>query len=218
VLGIVRHPGAFQEFFTLPERNLHIIPAGIATESAVFIEPLAAACEILEQVRIPAGDAVAVLGDGKLGLLISLALHAHGAKVLQFGRHRDKLLIAERAGVETAAANATLPEAGFDFVVDATGTREGLRDAVKMVKPRGTVIMKSTVHGEVVIDTAPVIVNEITLMGSRCGRFEPALELLRLGSVRVDSLIADRFPLAAAPEAFARAAQKSVLKVLLEVG
>ena len=157
-----------------------------------------------------------MLGDGKLGLLISQTLHAHGAKVLQFGRHREKLLIAERAGVETASVNATLPEAEFDFVVDATGSREGLQSAVKMVKPRGTIILKSTVHGEVTIDTAPVIVNEITLVGSRCGRFEPALELLRLGSVRVDTLIADRFPMSSAPEAFARAAEKGVLKVLLD--
>jgi threonine dehydrogenase-like Zn-dependent dehydrogenase len=216
VLGIVKHPGAFQEFFILPERNLHVVPDGIATESAVFIEPLAAACEILDQVRIPAGEQVAVLGDGKLGLLISQVLHAHGVKVLQYGRHRDKLLIAERAGVDTAAVEATLPEAEFDFVVDATGTTEGLRSAVKMVKPRGTIIMKSTVHGEVAIDTAPIIVNEITLVGSRCGRFEPAMELLRLGTVRVDNLIADRFPLASAPEGFARAAEKGVLKVLLE--
>jgi alcohol dehydrogenase len=216
VLGIVRHPGAFQEYFTLPEHNLHIIPDTIATESAVFIEPLAAACEILDQVQIPNGERVAVLGDGKLGLLISQTLHAYGAKVLQFGRHRDKLLIAERAGVETAAVNATPPEAEFDFVVDATGTREGLQRAVKMVKPRGTIILKSTVHGEVAIDTAPVIVNEITLVGSRCGRFDPAIELLRLGTVRVDKLIADRFPLTSAPEAFARAAEKGVLKVLLQ--
>ena len=216
VLGIVKQPGAFQDFFLLPERNLHLVPSGIALERAVFTEPLAAACEILDQVRIPAGETVAVLGDGKLGLLISQALHAHGAKVLQFGRHRDKLLIAERAGVETAAVNATLPEAAFDFVVDATGAREGLSSAVKMVKPRGTIILKSTVHGEVAVDTAPVIVNEITLVGSRCGRFEPALELLRLGTVRVERLITDRFPLASAPEAFARAAEKGVLKVLLE--
>lgn len=216
VLGIVRHPGAFQEYFTLPERNLHVIPDSIPTDNAVFLEPLAAACEILDQVRIPAGDKVAVLGDGKLGLLISQTLHANGANVRQFGHHREKLLIAELAGVETESVLATLPEAEFDLVVDATGSPKGLRDAIRMVKPRGTVILKSTVHGEVAIDTAPVIVNEITLVGSRCGRFEPALELLRLGSVRVDRLIADRFPLAAAPDAFARAAEKSVLKVLLE--
>lgn len=216
VLGIANHPGAFQEFFTLPERNLHVIPDGIANESAVFIEPLAAACEILDQVRIPAGEQVAVLGDGKLGLLIAQVLHAHGAKVRQFGRHRDKLLISERAGVETASVYAALPEAEFEFVVDATGAPEGLSSAVKMVKPRGTIILKSTIHGEVAIDTAPVIVNELTLVGSRCGRFEPAMELLRLGTVQVEPLIADRFPLASAPEAFARAAEKGVLKVLLD--
>ncbi len=215
VLGIVRHPGAFQEFFTLPEGNLHLIPAEIATEDAVFIEPLAAACEILDQVHIPAGAHVAVLGDGKLGLLISQTLHAHGTKVRQFGHHRDKLLIAERAGVVTESANAPPPEAEFDFVIDATGTPEGLRNAVKMAKPRGTIIMKSTVHGEVAINTAPIIVNELTLIGSRCGRFEPALELLRLGTVRVNTLITDRFPLAAAAEAFTRAAEKGTLKVLL---
>jgi threonine dehydrogenase-like Zn-dependent dehydrogenase len=215
VLGIVRHPGAFQEFFTLPEHNLHILPDGIATESAVFIEPLAAACEILDQVQFPAGEKVAVLGDGKLGLLIALTLHAYGVHVVLFGRHRDKILVAERAGVETAPLNAALPEAELDFVVDATGTREGLLNAVKMVKPRGTIIMKSTVHGEAAIDTAPVIVNEITLIGSRCGRFEPAMELLQLGTVCVEPMIADRFPLASAPQAFARAAEKGVLKVLI---
>jgi len=216
VLGIVNHPGAFQEFFTLPERNLHLIPDGVSNDSAVFLEPLAAACEILDQVHFPAGEQVAVLGDGKLGLLISQTLHAYGVNVLQYGRHRDKLLIAEQAGVPTAAANAPVPDASFDFVVDATGSSEGLRQAVRMVKPRGTIILKSTVHGEVAIDTAPVIVNEITLVGSRCGRFEPALELLTLNTVRVDSLIADRFPLASAPQAFARAAEKGVLKVLLQ--
>jgi alcohol dehydrogenase len=217
VLGIVRHPGVFQEFFTLPERNLHVIPDGVATDAAVFLEPLAAACEILDQVKIPAGDAVAVLGDGKLGLLIAQVLHANGLKVRLFGRHRDKLRIAESAGVETAAVNAALPAAAFNFVVEATGTREGLQSAVAMVRPRGTIVMKSTVHGDVAIDTAPIIVNEITLVGSRCGRFEPAMELLRQGSVQVTPMIAGRFPLSEAPEAFARAAEKGVLKVLLEI-
>lgn len=215
VLGIVRHPGTFQEFFTLPERNLHRIPDSLATDSAVFMEPLAAACEILDQVKIPAGDRVAVLGDGKLGLLISQTLVAHGVHVRQYGRHREKLLIAARAGVETEAIGAALPTAEFDFVVDATGSPAGLRDAVRMVKPRGTVILKSTVHGEVAIDTAPIIVNEITLVGSRCGRFEPALELLRLGTIPVDALISAHYRLEDAVDAFGHAAEKGVLKVLL---
>ena len=154
------------------------MPDALPTERAVFVEPLAAACEILDQVAIPCGAAVAVLGDGKLGLLIALVLNAHGHRVHQFGRHAEKLRIARRAGVDTEAAGDALPAMAYDWVVDATGSPEGLRQAVRMTRPRGTVILKSTVHGLVGVDTAPVIVNEITLVGSRCGRFEPALDLL----------------------------------------
>lgn len=216
VLGIVKHPGAFREFLTLPQRNLHRVPREIASEHAVFVEPLAAACEILHQVRIPPGEPVAVLGDGKLGLLIGQVLKAHGAAVHQYGRHKEKLRIAAAAGVETTVArNGKLPRANYDCVVDATGSAEGLRQAVAMTRPRGTVIMKSTVHGRVAIDSAPVIVNEITLVGSRCGRFEPALKLLQSGKVKVDRLISEVLPLSQAPLAFRRAAAAGVLKVLL---
>ena len=215
VLGIVRHPGAFQEYLTLPERNLHAVPDEIPTEIAVFTEPLAAACEILDQVNIPVGAPVAVLGDGKLGLLVAQVLQAHGCRVHQFGRHAEKLAISARAGVHTEIAGTALPRAEFEWVVDATGSREGLSAAVSMVTPRGTVILKSTVHGEVPLDTAPVIVNEITLVGSRCGRFEPALDLLRNGRVNVADLISERMKLSDAPLAFSRAAQPGVLKVLL---
>jgi alcohol dehydrogenase len=217
VLGIVRHPGAFRELLTLPDRNLHVLPGRLSTDDAVFVEPLAAACEILEQVKIPRGARVAVLGDGKLGLLIAQVLNAHGAGVRQFGRHREKLRIAASAGVETEVARR-LPVAAFDWVVDATGSPEGLQQAVTMTRPRGTLIMKSTVHGRVPIDTAPVIVNEITLVGSRCGRFGPALKLLASGKVNVTPMIAARFPLSQAPAAFARAAEKGMLKVLLDAG
>jgi alcohol dehydrogenase len=216
VLGIVKHPGAFSEFFTLPERNLHILPEDLPTNRAVFLEPLAAACEILDQVSIPGGERIAVLGDGKLGLLIAMVLNAHGYRVHQFGRHAAKLAIAARAGVETEIAGAALPVAAYDWVVDATGSPEGLRSAAVMTRPRGTVILKSTVHGTVAVDTAPIIVNELTLVGSRCGRFEAALPLLSHPLVRVEDLIAARFPLAEAPRAFARAAERGVLKVLLE--
>jgi threonine dehydrogenase-like Zn-dependent dehydrogenase len=215
VLGIVNHPGAFREFLTMPLRNLHVVPESIPTGHAVFVEPLAAACEILDQVRLPAGGTVAVLGDGKLGLLIAQVLLAHGARVQLFGRHREKLAIAERAGASIEIVPPKLPRAAFRWVVDATGNAEGLRAAVHMCEPRGTVILKSTVHGLVEVDTAPVIVDEITLVGSRCGRFEPALRLLRTGRVRVDDLIADEFSLEQAPEAFETAARKGVLKVLL---
>jgi alcohol dehydrogenase len=216
VLGIVKHPGAFAEFFTLPERNLHVLPDDVPTHRAVFLEPLAAACEILDQVAIPLGDPVAVLGDGKLGLLVALVLNAHGYRVHQFGRHAAKLAIAAGAGVVTEIAAGALPIAAYDWVVDATGSPEGLRSAAAMARPRGTVILKSTVHGAVPVDTAPIIVNELTLVGSRCGRFEAALPLLNHPLVRVEELIAARFPLAEAPQAFARAAQRGVLKVLLE--
>jgi threonine dehydrogenase-like Zn-dependent dehydrogenase len=214
VLGIVRQPGAFREFLTLPERNLHRVPREISSEEAAFVEPLAAACEILDQVRIPAGAPVAVLGDGKLGLLASQVLQASGAEVHQYGRHADKLRIAERAGVSTVVAKK-LPVAKYEFVVEATGSSEGLRQAVQMTQPRGTVVMKSTVHGLVSIDSAPVIVNEITLVGSRCGRFEPALRLLKNRKVRVDGMISEVLPLKDAPRAFRAAAKPGVLKVLL---
>jgi alcohol dehydrogenase len=215
VLGIVDWPGAFSEFFTLPEDNLHIVPDPIATEEAVFTEPVAAACEILDQVPIPRGGEVAVLGDGKLGLLIAQVLNAHGAVVHLFGRHRSKLRIAEAAGIQVVLSRKKPVVAGYDWVVDATGSAEGLPDAVQMVRPRGTVVLKSTVHQKVAIDTAPIVVNELTLVGSRCGRFEPALELIGGGRLRLAEMVSDRFPLDQSPRAFERAAEKGALKVLL---
>jgi len=215
VLGIVKHPGAFREFLTLPERNLHVVPDAIPTEQAVFIEPLAAAAEILDQVSIPCSSPVAVLGDGKLGLLIGQVLNAHGYRVHEFGRHKEKLRIAARAGVETEVVHEHLPVAEYDWVVDATGSPKGLGGAVRMTKPRGTIVMKSTVHGVAGFDTAPIIVNEITLVGSRCGRFEPAIELLKNGLINVADMISERMPLDRAPEAFRAAAKSGALKVLL---
>lgn len=215
VLGIVKYPGAFRELLTLPERNLHVVPDSVPTEYAVFTEPLAAACEILDQVHIPCSSQVAVLGDGKLGLLIAQVLNAYGFRVHQFGHHKEKLRIASRAGVSTEIIRERIPSSAYDWVVDATGSAKGLTDAVRMTRPQGTLILKSTLHGKIGIDTAPVIVNEITLLGSRCGRFEPAFELLRNGTINVADMIADRLPLAKAPAAFRRAAKSGVLKVLL---
>ena len=213
-LGIVRHPGAFQEFFTLPERNLHILPDEVSNEQAVFVEPLAAATEILDQGAIPAGETIAVQGDGKLGLLIAQVLLANGYAVEHFGRHARKLAISGRAGARTHT-NGDVPERAFGWVVEATGSSAGMETALRMVRPRGTVFLKSTVHDRAAIDWAGVIVNEISLIGSRCGRFEPAIQLLREGRVDVLSMISARFPLSAAPEAFARAAEHGNMKVLL---
>jgi threonine dehydrogenase-like Zn-dependent dehydrogenase len=215
VLGIVRHAGAFREFLTLPEANLHVVPDGIADKAAVFVEPIAAACEILDQAVIPDGACVGVLGDGKLGLLVSQVLQAADKEVHIYGHHKHKLRIAERAGVRTVAAGKKLPVSVYDWVVEATGTRSGLEQAVRMARPRGTVFMKSTVHGLVRVDTAPIVVNEITLIGSRCGRFEPALKLLQSGLVNVLDMISDSIPLPEARRAFARASERGVLKVLL---
>ena len=215
VLGIVKHAGAFRELLTLPEVNLHEVPAAVPTRRAVFTEPLAAACEILDQAQIPKDAEVAILGDGKLGLLIAQALNANGLQVRHYGRHKRKLKISERVGIETEIAGKLVPRARYGWVVEATGSRDGLRQAVEMTIPRGTVIMKSTVHGLVPIDTAPVIVNEITLVGSRCGRFEPALRLLQGTKINLDDMISDEFPLRDAPKAFRRAAERDVLKVLL---
>ena len=215
VLGIVKHPGAHAEFLTLPLRNLHPVPDSISDEEAVFIEPVAAACEILDQVRVLAGAKIAVMGDGKLGLLIAQVLRARGARVHLFGRHREKMQLVEADGVTTEVAGKSLPERAWPMVVEATGSAEGLRSAIALCEPRGTVVMKSTVHGLVKIDTAPAIVNEVTLVGSRCGRFEPAIRMLASGRVRVDGLISERLPLDRAAEAYKRAAVKGVLKVLL---
>lgn len=216
VLGIVRHPGAFREFLTLPESNLHVLAPGIPTEAAVFVEPLAAACEILDQAAIPDGADVAVLGDGKLGLLVAQVLHANGKKVHLYGRHKNKLRIAESAGVDTVVCGKTLPALAYDFVVEATGSEAGLEQAVRMARPRGTVFLKSTVHDRVRIDTAPIVVNEITLIGSRCGRFRPALDLLKKERVNVLGMISERMRLADAGRAFQAAARRGALKVLLD--
>jgi len=212
VLGIVNHPGAFAQYLTLPAENLLAVPKSMPDEVAVFTEPIAAACEILEQLKIPKGAEAAVLGDGKLGLLIGQVLLANRIIVHQFGRHPEKLKIVRRRG---AIIGKQPPAARFDYVVDATGSSEGLATAVHMCRPRGTVVMKSTVHNKVAIDMASVIVPEITLLGSRCGRFAPALALLRANKIDVESMIHGDYPLSDAPAAFARAATKGTLKILL---
>ncbi len=214
VLGIVRHPGAFAQYLTLPERNLHEVPDEISDKQAVFIEPLAAACEILDQVRIPTGARVAVLGDGKLGLLIAQVLHSSRIQVVQFGKHAEKLKISAACGIETRN-NEKLPVKEFEFVVDASGSTQGLQDAVRLVRPRGTIVLKSTVHGEVPVNTAPIIVDEVTLVGSRCGRFAPALALLQKQQIQVEPLLSAEFPLTEAEAAFGEASLKGKLKVLL---
>jgi 2-desacetyl-2-hydroxyethyl bacteriochlorophyllide A dehydrogenase len=215
VLGIFNHPGAFAEMLTLPVENVRVVPEHLSDEEAVFTEPVAAACQILDQVRIARGEPVAVLGAGKLGLLIAQVLQAHGAHVVLYGRHSAALELANGWGIAVARAGDPRPRAEYAVVVDATGASEGLNEAIAMTQPRGTVVMKSTVTGQVPVNTAAAIVHEITLLGSRCGRFEPALELLASGGVRVAAMIDSSFRLEDAAVAFERAETKGVLKVLL---
>jgi alcohol dehydrogenase len=212
VLGILGHPGAFSRYFTLPEANLHILPDSIANEEAVFVEPLAAACEILDQLPLEPDTEVAVLGDGKLGLLITQVLLAHKLSVTIYGRHQAKLELARHAG---ATIGTALPSAHYSCVVECTGSPQGLSTAIQMTRPRGTVVMKSTIHNHVSLDMAPVIVNEISLVGSRCGRFQPALALLEYRRVNVTPMIAAEYPLREAAQAFKQAATRGTLKVLL---
>ena len=214
VLGIVKHPGAFAEYFTLPVANLHTVPDSMEDKVAVFTEPVAAACEILEQIPLARGTKVAVLGDGKLGLLIGMVLQLHGAHVDLYGRHPKKMAIAAELGVRACAAGDS-GGGKYPVVVDATGSEEGLATAVGLAEARGTVVMKSTVARPVGLDMASVIVPEITLLGSRCGRFEDALPLLQKGEIPVQRMIEAEYRLADAPAAFAHAARKGTLKILL---
>lgn len=200
VLGILGHPGAHAGYLTLPENNLHEVPGEVADEEAVFTEPLAAACEILDQVAVNEKTRAAVLGAGKLGTLCAGVL-------------------------EDAGANVALVKRGsrprrrfFDLVVEATGSPDGIARALELVRPRGTIVWKSTYHAPARFDAAPLVVNEVTVVGSRCGRFEPALDLLRGRRIDVRRLLAAEFPLARAGRALAEAARPGARKVLLRPG
>jgi alcohol dehydrogenase len=199
VLGIRGHGGAHAEWLTLPERNLHAVPDGIPDEHAVFTEPLAAACEVLEQVRVSPAMRAAVLGPGKLGTLVAQVLETAGADVTLLGRE----------------ASSSAKAGSFDLVVEATGSPEGMRRAIALVRPRGTIVWKSTHHAPARFDAAPLVVNEITVVGSRCGPFAPALALLAEGRVDVAPLLSAELPLADAPRALRLAARRGVRKVLL---
>ena len=218
VLGIVGRDGAFAEYLRLPSANLLPVPDELADERAVFCEPLAAACAITERVSVGADARVAVVGDGKLGLLCAQALKIlTGASVALVGRHASKLDVARRRDIETFKAEELPPslERTFDVTVEASGSPRGFETALRLLRPRGTLVLKSTFHGVTELNAAPVVVDEMQIVGSRCGRFAPALELLRRGAVDVDSLVSEEFPLAEGVRALGRAAEPGVLKVLL---
>ena len=216
VLGIIGRDGAHAEFLRLPLVNLLAVPDEIPDERAVFTEPLAAACGILERVPITEDTRVAVIGDGKLGLLCAQVMATTAVSVTQVGKHQNKLAIAQRRGIETVPIDqAAKLRARFDVVVEASGSPSGFATAVELLHPRGVLVLKSTFHGKTEIDAAPLVVNEISVIGSRCGRFAPAMGLLKNNTVAVENLISEEFPLSAGVRAMQCAGDSDVLKVLL---
>jgi threonine dehydrogenase-like Zn-dependent dehydrogenase len=217
VVGILGHDGAFAEFLRLPAENLHILPKAVDDDQAVFVEPLAAAFEVLRQVKLDSRSWVTVLGDGRLGLLLAQVLRNAGVPVRVIGKHEAKLALCEKWQIRSRPLKDIIPRHDQDVVVECTGTAEGLETAVAMCRPRGTVVLKSTVAVGKPLNLAPVVIDEITILGSRCGPFPAAIKALEQREVEVTSLIHKRFKLDQAVEAMAHAAKPGVLKVLLDI-
>ena len=221
VLGIVAHDGAFAEYLTLPLENLHALPDDVSDEQAVFVEPLAAACELAEQVDLKRFRHAAVLGDGKLAQLIALVLRTALPRVVIYGKHEKKLALARHAGIQTKkvrgdASDLKRIKEKVALVVEATGSPTGLALAQHLTEPRGTLVLKSTFHGAAPVETWPIVVKEITVVGSRCGPFAKAIALLRAVKVDPTPLITRTFRLSDAPAAIRFAQQPGVMKVLLK--
>ncbi|NEO55376.1 MAG: alcohol dehydrogenase catalytic domain-containing protein [Okeania sp. SIO3B5] len=217
VLGIVNRNGAFAEYLTLPTKNLHPVPESVSTDEATFTEPVAAALEIQQQIQICPVDKVLVVGDGKLGQLVAQTLALTDCQLLVVGRHREKLANLEERGIKTGFADAVTTGA-FDVAVECTGNPEGFAIARRALRPCGILVLKSTYAGNLSLDISSLVVDEITLVGSRCGPFKPALELLSQQKVNVRPLIQAHYPLEAGIDGFAHAEKKGVLKVLIDIG
>ncbi len=214
VLGIVDRNGAFAEYLSLPIENLHPVPDEVSTDAATFTEPLAAALEIQEQIAFSENDRVLVVGDGKLGQLIAQSLAHTGCDLLAIGRHPEKLDLLEQRGIRTGLADRVEP-GRYDVAVECTGNPEGFALALSAVRPRGILVMKSTYAGDLTIDAAQVVVNELTLVGSRCGPFAPALRLLAERKVDVEPMVEARYLLSEGIAAMEHAERKGSMKVLL---
>ena len=216
VLGILGKDGCFAERVTLPPANLHAVPDGVPNDLAVFTEPLAAAFEILEQVHVEPDARVLVLGDGKLGLLCAMVLRGTGCALTLAGRHRRKMELVAALGVETREPDHL--EGKWDVVVEATGSPAGLEAALAHLRPRGTLVLKSTFHGAPEVRTAQLVIDELHVVGSRCGPFPPALRALADARIDPRVLIDARYPLGDALEAIERAQERGTLKIILDVG
>ena len=215
-LGIWRKDGCFAEYFTMPVEVLFEVPDNVPDEQAVFVEPLAAACEITEQLHIKPFEKVIVLGDGKLGLITALTLNAQNIDVTLVGKHQNKLDIAKAQGVKTSLLQDFPIEKKYDVVVEATGSVSGFETSIALTKPRGVLVLKSTVATGKELNLAPIVIDEITVLGSRCGQFGPALRLLKSGKIDFTPLISARYKADDAIEAFEKNKERETLKVLLE--
>jgi len=215
-LGISDKDGVFAEYVTLPLRNLWEVPGGVADEQAVFTEPLAAAFEIVEQVHVKPTDRVLVLGDGKLGLLAALVLAIGGANVVLAGKHEEKLAIAKQQRIVTKKVEKLSKKKAYEIVVEATGSASGIEVALDVVRSQGTIVLKSTVADETKISLTRAVVDEVTLVGSRCGPFPPAIAALASGRVDVGPFISAVYPFSEALKALEKAAEKGAVKVLLD--
>ncbi len=216
VLGILNKNGAFAEYLTLPVNNLHQVPDTVSDGEAVFVEPLAAAFEVLKQVNITESDKVCVLGDGKLGLLVAQVLSTTGANLITVGKHPDKLSILSRMGIETHVLSS-FDENEFDIVVDCTGSRSGIEKALKIVKPGGKVVLKTTVAEKGAVDLNHIVINEISLIGSRCGPFPDAIDAIVSKKVDLLPLISAEYNLEEGLKALEHASRKGILKIILKV-
>ncbi len=221
-LGILNRDGAFAEYLTLPVENLHLVPDNVSDEEAVFVEPLAANFEILEQVHLKPTDSVVILGDGKMGQLAAQVLPLSGSEVMMVGKHEEKLALAAKYGVRTFVLDDpqsfTLENRRrVDLVVECSGSAQGLELALRLVRARGTIVLKSTVAAQSTLHLAPIVIDEIRLQGSRCGPFAPALRALSQHRVDVRPLISAQFSLDEGLAAFEYAAQPGVLKVLVRM-
>jgi threonine dehydrogenase-like Zn-dependent dehydrogenase len=217
VLGILNHDGAFADVVAVPQRNLHLVPDAMSNDVAVFTEPVAAAFQIPVQVPIRRDDRIIVLGDGRLGNLCAQVLAGLSNGVLVIGKHPEKLALISEAGIKTALLKDVPAERMADLVVEVTGSESGLPAAMQLVRPRGTIVLKTTVAGSQTLAWAPFVIDEITLVGSRCGPFDQALAALESGRVNVSRMISSRFDLSQSLEALEHARTRPVLKVLLDV-
>ncbi|NLH86887.1 MAG: alcohol dehydrogenase catalytic domain-containing protein [Firmicutes bacterium] len=213
-MGINGWPGCFADYVVLPESNLHAVPDSVTDLQAVFVEPLAAAIEVMEQVHMRPTDRVAVIGDGKLGLLTAQAIHAYGHRVILLGKHLEKLGIARKTGVDVSLVSDFAGT--VDVAVDCTGNPSGMETAMSIVRPKGTIVMKSTFQKGAPMNLTPIVRNEITCIGSRCGPFPPALRLLELGGVDTRGLIEKIYPADQMERAFEKACTRGSMKVLID--